>query len=549
MNPLAIGNVIAVTGNKIDVSIKETFKSMYLTHKGKLYGIGQLGSYVLIESAYEKIVGVISEIRMKEPSINVENNNDLSNIKLAGNEKVMSVNLVGTIIGKKFEPGILSFPLIDDEVALADEESIAILFKTIEKEKHIAIGSFSQNNKIAVLVDINKLLSRHVAIVGSTGSGKSTSIATIIDLFAEKFAKPHIIVFDIHGEYAGSEDLKNKDWINIIESDELIIPYWLLNIDEWRTILDIDPERGANQFKALRTTLIKMREMGIKNLPNPEKYKPNVDIPVFYKIDDFEKTFESEIRSASASSSVVERFKLFKEDVRNCFIINCIPYDDNSKLVDYIELFLCSQIDKKITIIDLSSKPSDLVPLLVSLLSRLFFDFCYWNLERDFPIMMAYEEGHKYLSYGMAKRTVERIAKEGRKYGVSIMVASQRPSELSETILAQCNNFIAHRLTTRADQSIVTAMLSENIEGLTNLLPILGRGEAVIVGDSISLPARVKIKKQLELRNTDCDFASLWETGPDISFSLEYVLENMKLQAYRKREIKIDDGESLSKEM
>jgi uncharacterized protein len=183
----------------------------------------------------------------------------------------------------------------------------------------------------------------------------------------------------------------------------------------------------------------------------------------------------------------------------------------------------------------LSEKPTGLHSLLISLLSRLLFDFCYWNLERDFPLLMIYEEGHKYLSFGMAKKTVERISKEGRKYGVSILVASQRPSELSDTILSQCNNFISHRLSTYADQSIIQNRLSENIEGLTNLLPTLSRGEAVIVGDCISLPARVKISKQIELRNTDCEFSKLWKDGPDSNFSTEYIVENMRLQQYRKR--------------
>ena len=277
MNPLAIGNVRSIIGNNIEVTIKKDFKSMYLTHEGKLYQIGQLGSYVVINAAYEKIIGIVSEIKMQEVIALSESN---TVPKGYVPDKIMKINLIGTISDNLFEQGVQSYPLINDEVCLANEEDIEILFRVKESEKHISIGKFSQNDKIDVLVDVDSLLSRHVAIVGSTGSGKSTSIASFILNFANKYDKPHIIVFDLHGEYSNSEDLMKKKWINIVDSEKLKIPFWLLNFDEWREILSVKWD-SANQIKALRETLIEIKQDSIKNFKDPT-IKPNIDIPIYY---------------------------------------------------------------------------------------------------------------------------------------------------------------------------------------------------------------------------------------------------------------------------
>lgn len=534
MKPLWIGNVISVMGNKAEIRLRDDIDNMYMNHEGQLFYIGQIGSYVSVKSGYNKIIGLVTQVKLQE--IAFEKSNKSGKDFTIGERKVMEISLIGTIRSGSFNRGIDAFPLIGDEVFLTDSSDIDIIFNQSSEDGSISLAKFSQNRDIDVKVDINKLLSRHAAIVGSTGAGKSTTVASIVSLLAEKYEYPHIVIFDVHGEYAGAERFRSNDWCNCIDSSEFKLPYWILNYEDWRSILSINPENAYKQAAALKKTLADVKEEVIKGDDKYKDYRASSDIPIYFELDNLMEKYSSD---KDAGSSEL-RLKYFIEDVRNDFITNPEPYASNDAFKTYIDRLLAREAGKKVTVIDLSEIPSGLLPLVVSVVTRIIFEFAYWNLERDFPVLLIYEEAHKYLSYNSypnnARLAVEKVVKEGRKYGVSAAICSQRPSEISDTILSQCNNFITHRLSTEKDQQIVKVQLSDNLTGITNLLPILERGEAVVVGDSVVIPARITINKKFDLKNPDCDFNRLWSEGVNDGFDVEFILDNIRMQSYRKRE-------------
>jgi hypothetical protein len=517
MNELLIGYVRSVRGLDVEVELSRDVGQMKFSVGGRTYRVGQIGSYVTIPVLFERLVGIVSEVRMQPIEEIIEGKPVLSD------KKVMQLQLVGCISEGEFDRGLKDYPLIGDEVHLARSEDIDIIFAGQKTERAIKIGNFAQTEDTPIWIDVNKMLSRHSAIVGNTGSGKSTTVATLIKTFLGKYEHPHIILFDIHGEYGQIKDKKIKH----IRGEELKVPHWLLNFSQWKDLLSIGPT-ASKQSDNLKTAITELRE---KNNKDFDKAKLSVDTPIYFPMDEL-LAHESITKDASLS----EKLEVLIKDIR-CDNIFKSGYDSTEEIGKFAE----SIIDKhySCTILDLSKIVPDMLSSVVEILSRLFYEFAYWNLEKDYPIVLIYEEGHRYLSgeYGnyTSRRRVENIAKEGRKYGVGIILVSQRPSEISETIFSQCNNFIIHRLTTDKDREFIKNLLPENLQGLTNLLPSLGQGEALIAGDAAVLPARAKIDMLEKLPSIDCDFHSKWTDGPETGFNVKSILENWIHQKFEWR--------------
>jgi len=391
--------------------------------------------------------------------------------------KMMVLQLVGSIREGKFERGLRTYPLIGDEVHLAHSEEINTIFAGQKTEFSINVGNFSQVENTPVWIDVNKLLSRHTAIVGNTGAGKSTTVATLIRRFLEKYEHAHIILFDIHGEYQNMNHPKIKH----IKADNLKIPHWLLNFSQWQDLLSISPT-ATKQRDNLKTAIIELKE---KHNPTFDKAKLSVDSPIYFPIEEL----LVKVKDEKKDTSLTEKLDTLTKDVRYDNLLKS-GYNSTDELKNFAETIL----DRNFccTILDLSKI---------------------------------------YANYTSRKR-VENIAKEGRKYGVGIVIVSQRPSEISETILAQCNNFIAHRLTTDKDKDFIKNLLPENLLGLTNLLPSISQGESLIAGDAVVLPARVNIEKLEDLPSIDCDFHTKWNKGPTDGFDVELVLDNWVNQKF-----------------
>ena len=465
-----------------------------------------------------------------------------------------------------FKQGSVNIPSPTEPVFLADDAVIDKIFSKNNFSSYY-IGKLSNNNNVDYYVNGNSFFSKHIGVVGSTGSGKSCAVAKMLqeviginngcNLNKDKQKNSHIIIFDIHSEYKSAFELKDSEQftINNLDVEKMCIPYWLMNSEELESLfIESNEMNSHNQISQFKRAVILSKE---KHNPN---IKITYDMPVYFDIKEvynFIYNLNSEVISkvegeygkpkkkdgslisdiidylddtyefvpASTASATkasngpfngeFERFLTRIEtklsDKRLDFITQ--PKKENGytyKTEDFSEILkqFIGYINKSnITIIDLSGIPFEVLSITVSLVSRLIFDFAFHYSKNkhkicelnDIPFMIVCEEAHNYIpksggsEYNASKKSIERIAKEGRKYGLSLMVVSQRPSEVSETIFSQCNNFVVLRLTNFNDQNCVKRLLPDNNSSLVDGLPTLSAGEALIVGDAVTIPAIVKL--------------------------------------------------------
>jgi DNA helicase HerA-like ATPase len=369
------------------------------------------------------------------------------------------------------------------------------------------------------------LFGKHLAILGSSGSGKSCTVSSILQKVAV-YPDTNIIILDIHNEYSSAFPETSQH----LDIAELELPYWLMNLAELQeTFIDDRDENAATQVTVFKDLIVASKKGKNPSLADIL----TVDTPVYFDLAEVRakiQYYDTEKISGLTGSSAKEgpfygKFSRFLvrldsrlNDPRYAFMFKPKEYVQSSSFAVLLNKFFGKNQDSRITLMDMSGVPFDIVNTIVSLLARLAFDFNFWNASRrDFPILLVFEEAHNYLpsggtGVGAARRTVERIAKEGRKYGVSCMIVSQRPSEVSETILSQCNNFIILRLTNPVDQGYVGKLMSDTFAGLIDTLPALRQGEALIVGEAIPMPLRVQIDfPNPEPSSADIKFFDKWK--------------------------------------
>ncbi|TCB56857.1 ATP-binding protein [Acinetobacter terrestris] len=531
----------------------------------------KVGSYLkILNNNDEKLIAIIENFTIGYSSTN---------------ERVYLIEALplGILEDGKFTRGGDTIAIPPRHVEPATIEDIKAIYQCIDEDKSLSFCSLSTNKDIKIPVDGNKFFNKHIAILGSTGSGKSHTLSRILQTaVSEKSGNfslnnSHIIVFDIHSEY------KNAfPDANFLDIHTLKLPYWLLNSDELEEILlDTGERDNYNQSSIFRkiVTLNKIKHnLGVQNifydtpirfdlnevvnaiynLKNETKSAkvsencmiddPNIDKEggQFFESDDakinyfFDKklkflpTKNSYINKGLYADGTLDKFynrlsEKIRQDRLNFMFNNELK---DTEFVNVIKQILGYGSDKNsnITVFDLSDVPFEVLTITVSVISRLIFDYGYFykrhrfeknpseHINNDVPILMVYEEAHKYVpnseltKYRASKIAIERIAKEGRKYGITLMLSSQRPSEISETIFSQCNNFISMRLTNPLDQNYVRKLLPDSLGGIIDILPSLHQGDALLVGDSIVLPSIVTIDRcNPEPSSSDIPYWSLWK--------------------------------------
>jgi uncharacterized protein len=474
---------------------------------------------------------------------------------------------IGTLIeDKAFDRGSLLLPVPTEHVFIAEKNTLDKMFSA-DGEHDFPLGKLSMNKAIDLMINGNRFFSKHIAIVGSTGSGKSCAVATVLqDVvgIAQQTYKnkgkqnnAHVVIFDIHDEYAAAFTLKKEESFTLsrLDIDSLQLPYWLMNSEELESMfIESNESNSHNQVSQFKYAVVL----------NKEKHNPDVpdvtyDTPVYFSIREvynfienlnrevigrlagedrpkltdgslvsdrkvyFEKIHDFAANSTAAASKAtngpfngefnrfVSRLETRLADKRLRFLLNAKKTDGKAHVTADFEALMkqfIGYLDKaNVTVVDLSGVPFEVLSITVSLISRLIFDFCFHYSKlrhtdgelNDIPVMLVCEEAHNYVprddhvAYRASRKSIERIAKEGRKYGLSLMVVSQRPSEVSETIFAQCNNFMSLRLTNDADQTYVRRLFPDNSNAITEILPNLAPGECVVVGDAVLLPAVIKL--------------------------------------------------------
>lgn len=515
----------------------------------------------------EKIIGLISKILRKALSAKIDENDDVDLII----ENAIKVNLVGTFIETHgtaknlFKRTLNTVPSINADCSLLIGTELTDFMKTISSssENPLKVGTYTIAEESDVNLDGNKFFQRHAVIVGGTGSGKSWTVANVLES-ASKLKSVNSIVLDLHGEYTPLSELDNVSLLKIAgpsddctNSNNIFLPYWLLSYEEIESLLlDRSDSNAPNQSRALFDLIIKLKREKLE-AENKQDVLNNftVESPIPFSISQLLKELDDEdqkmVEGAKAGTEkqgplfgkltrFVQRLTSKKEDKRLNFLFN-----ENPILLDYdwfsvlVKKLLDFGKGSGIKVIDFSEVPSDILPLITGLLARLVFSIQQWTDEKNrHPISIFCDEAHLYLPANTkgsieekGLQSFERISKEGRKYGVSLVVISQRPSDVSKTILSQCGNFIAMRLTNPDDQNVIKRLFPDNLGDFANLLPILDIGEALIVGDASLLPSRVQIDKPtIKPKSATVDFWDEWSKDKT-SFDLELSVEALRKQS------------------
>lgn len=553
MSTSSIGQVLSCSPEAIIVLVEEL--RVFEEHKAAL----QVGRYLRIAqgnndftvAAIRNVRGILSQDTEGKPKWQFH----------------IECQAVGTLVdGNTFERASVLLPVPTEPVFPADKDTLDKLFAE-DADYQFPLGQLSLNKATAMKIHGDRFFSKHIAIVGSTGSGKSCTVARILqdvvgiadekNTSIGKQNNSHVVIFDIHDEYTAAFTLEKEQnfSLNRLDIDSLQLPYWLMNSEELESMfIESNEQNSHNQVSQFKQAVILNKEKH-----NPEIKEMTYDTPVYFSISEVyhyienmnrevigrlknenqpkladgslvadrsiyfqaTKTFVTTATSKDDKATngpfngefnrFVSRLETKLGDKRLRFLLHPVKPDGTPfKTADFEEImkqFVGYLNRANVTIVDLSGIPFEVLSITVSLVSRLIFDFCFHysklrhekGVLNDVPVMIVCEEAHNYIpqkddaAYRSSRKSLERVAKEGRKYGLSLMVVSQRPSEVSETIFAQCNNFLALRLTNNADQNYVKRLFPENSSGITDILPNLAPGECVVVGDAVLLPAVVQM--------------------------------------------------------
>ena len=543
-----LGKIIRVDSSTVEVEVSNDIPSAAPIINGRLYKIGQIGTFVKMPIGNICIYGIVSSVS------NTPNKADEIQLKYNFGSRFLTVQLVGEKIGEDdFEKGIGTYPTINDEVHLVIEKDLFDIYGKKDSGS-VEIGKHSSSENLSVYTDIHKLILRHCAILGSTGSGKSNTTVSILKAILGDYKGSRVVLVDPHGEYASAFPDAKVFKINDA-ANPLFIPFWLMTFDELAYFLvgakpNDDQRPDYRAFRELITNYKKANCNLKSGIVNPDFVTADSPIPfsarkLWYEMNwwlnasfntstkkdeqiretaalinegDCENLiaakFTSHLSTASNQppykSQHIDFYSYEKKmlsrlkDSRFDFLFN--PGDfkgttDTKDLNDLLNEWIGSE--SKLAILDLSGVPFEVLDITVGLITRFVYDSMFWGRNEAYtgkqrPLLLAYEEAHTYLNKNdntsYSKLAVEQVFKEGRKFGVGALVISQRPSEISETILAQVGTFIALRLTNSGDQSIVKSSAPDNLNSLIDLLPSLRTGEAIIVGEAIKIPSRVRIK-------------------------------------------------------
>jgi uncharacterized protein len=491
-------------------------------------------------------------------------------------EDVIRAVLIGTFrirdggATNTFKRGADSFPQIDRDCYLIQAGNLQnlmnLLAKGLPEDKRLQLGHFVIDTSVVAVADGDRFFQRHASILGSTGSGKSCSVALILEK-ASKLTHPNIIVLDMHGEYkpltqgegafaqgyrvAGPGDLDKAD------PNVLFLPYWLLNREEMLAmLLDRSDQNAPNQAARFTAHVRALKDSMLKTLKKEDVRKTfTVDSPIPYPLQELIDLLKADNVEMVAGSSrekqgdwygrltrFIARLESKIEDRRYGFLFN--PPKEASEYEwlsqQMVKLMGTDDKQKGIKIIDFSEVPPDVLPVVVGVFARLLFDVQFWlSPDKRTPITIVCDEAHLYLPIQDNADSVERraleafegIAKEGRKYGISLVVVSQRPSDVSRTILSQCNNFLVLRLTNDQDQNVVRRLVPDSMSGLTEMLPLLDAGEALLLGDAVLLPMRIKLTMPtIRPDSATREFWTEWGHIPSDSASIAAAIETLRSQ-------------------
>jgi len=493
--------------------------------------VGRLGSYVRIQQGAVRVIAMVTRMTERERLSTLAGaaEEEGANAEALAIRTVQLIPIGSLDTGGHFERGISVYPTTGAEVHAVASSEIEVMFRRF-REKGYDVGAVSTSPNTRVYLDPSPMFGRHCAILGQTGAGKSWAVASLLQKAIVIMPRAHVILLDLHGEY---RETFIAEKVRVVNATELEMPYWLMTYSELSDLLIDRTEFSAhNQTAFFRDTLNALKQTEGVRLGLP---RTTVDTPIYFSLHDLRQATEAknEEMVQGATKPIkgpmhgeFDRFLMRMDsrlnDSRYDFLLKPRNRNNSESLMGLLRDFV-GLGDRKvpITVIDMSPVPFDVRPSVMAQIGRLAFEFNYWNPQYEkFPILLVCEEAHSYITrdsdtrFEGARKSMERIAKEGRKYGVGLAVVSQRPHELSETVLSQCGTFICLRITNPDDQEYVRKLVPEAERDLVNILAGMRRGEALVLGEATPMPTRVQLDTPSPTpHSNDVDFFKYWTEG------------------------------------
>lgn len=551
MSDYRIGKVVGVSGERIFISLIDYSDSdgneegvpptMIVNLPGDAGPtpllIGQPGTFISVGLPSGRLLGMITTIDMKEAvptQTEIRNAEAEDQAIVEGHKRVVCAVPVGTLTsGGVFERGADVLPTVNSAAFAVSPSTINNIYQQYA-EGTFSIGHLSLIPNQKANINLDAFLSRHAAILGQTGGGKSWTVASFLQKIAA-FPQSTMVLFDLHGEYASAFG----DGADVISGSDIELPYWLMNSEELLGLMvDRSESAAPNQIAKFKELLQKAKNEHPEN-QQLDLEKITIDTPVYFDfeniLEEFRQLDTQKVPGATGKPKQGPLFGQFTRllmrvdsrlnDRRYDLIFHPQTYATSASMEDLFRRLLGEQTEgrKKLVIIDLSPVPFDVRNSVISLILRCLFDFAYWHRRvnnTSYPIAVFADEAHIYLNEHdvnsrPARESAERIAKEGRKYGISLTVISQRPREVSSTILSQCNSFLCLRISNPDDQSYVRNLLPDSVRGITSMFATLRRGEGILLGDSVMMPTRIRIDPPDPTPHSDdTSFYTAWNQEP-----------------------------------
>ncbi|MFZ3526536.1 ATP-binding protein [Vibrio harveyi] len=548
---LSIGKIIEVDGSRIIAELDPTISDLSRVFAGENYPIGQFGSIIKVHFGRRSIYGLVSRLRMKA-DYQLEKGLPVA----SSDERIIEADLFGegewcrkdeNEFALEFERGVATYPLPQQTIYLTPKSELRFIYGDA-KGAVIELGDHVGSGGAPCYAELNELLGKHTAILGSTGAGKSGTVAAVIHSILERGQianhehwHPQIIILDPHNEYGKAFPAHQR-----LSTDEgsLKLPYWLLDLEESLSLFIGKTEFAAtSQSNIVKNALIEVREAAAEQL-ELDKSQLTVDSPIPYILGDSngldhfgkkdgqlytegligainqQRPNDANKKNHEDFNKVIRKIDSLLKDGRLKFMMETWDGAEDP-LPTIVNQFLTQQTT--VQIVDLSGVPNEVAGVASAAIARIVFQLKVWQTEaerQNSPVLLVCEEAHRYVpnrgeaQYEAAQSAIRRIAKEGRKYGVGLLLVSQRPSEVEATVLSQCNSWIVLRITNDADREHVRSVLPDSMSGLTKMLSGLRRQEAIFVGQAATLPTRVMIRSlsddQLP-RSNDVNFDKGWQ--------------------------------------
>ena len=510
-----IGKVLEIAGSGSQICIDASELMKLQSHSDPAVAMsGQVGSQVKVVVGQNWLIANVRTMRADESG------EVIAHVDFLGEG---TCDAAGNM--SNFRRGVTRYPVPAAQVHAVSTEDLRAVFAASD-EAHIEIGTVYPTDDIRGALYVDPMLSKHFAVLGSTGTGKSTSVALILHRISQLSPEGHILMIDPHGEYSAAF----KGCGELFNVDNLQLPYWLMNFEEHCEVMltthDAERQRDADILaKCLLAARTKGKDMS-------QYGKVTVDSPIPYLLADLNTIVVNEMGKLERAGDTLpyQRIKTkldeLRADPRYTFMFSGMLVSDSMPQL-LAKLFRLPSHGKPISIVDVSGVPSEVTSVVVSVLARMVFDYAIWSrTEAQRPLLLVCEEAHRYVpkdenaENGQAVRKIlERIAKEGRKYGVSLGLITQRPSDLAEGVLSQCGTILSMRLNNDRDQACVRAAMPEGARGFLDAIPALRNRECIVCGEGVAIPLRIRfddLEPEKRPASSDPSFARLWrETGDE----------------------------------